>query len=280
MTKETRVVAAIPNYNMASSLKRLLNDLSKQPYDAIYVCDDASTDNSEQVAKSFKNVHFLKNSKNGGAGSARNLMLNKFSEPTYIHFLDADVRLATKNTPDAIQSINFDDKTAFVGGLTNNEDGHQTIWNYGSSHSLGAYLSGGIASKLEKFDQRTGYKNPLLGILHALIYRRPNPYIKQKRKRVFWVIEGNFVVRSDIFDRLGGFDETIREHDIHPYAAKAEAQGMRCYFDPSFCVTRYDAINVRHYDRGAKMWESEKYVVKHYLGGWLVWVFPFLRKRS
>ena len=40
------VVAAIPNYNMARGLNTLLPQVTEQDYAAIFVLDDASTDDS------------------------------------------------------------------------------------------------------------------------------------------------------------------------------------------------------------------------------------------
>ena len=49
MTRELPVVAAIPNYNMGEHLRRLLPQVLAQHYDAVFVLDDASTDESADV---------------------------------------------------------------------------------------------------------------------------------------------------------------------------------------------------------------------------------------
>jgi N-acetylglucosaminyl-diphospho-decaprenol L-rhamnosyltransferase len=47
------VIAAVPNYNMAETLRVLLPQLAAHDYDAMYVLDDASTDHSREVVAEF-----------------------------------------------------------------------------------------------------------------------------------------------------------------------------------------------------------------------------------
>jgi glycosyltransferase involved in cell wall biosynthesis len=53
MVRQLPVVAAIPNFNMADSLRRLIPQVMAQCYDAVYVLDDASTDHSFDVVNEF-----------------------------------------------------------------------------------------------------------------------------------------------------------------------------------------------------------------------------------
>ena len=53
MPKELPVGAAIPNYNMGENLRRLLPQVLAQHYDAVFVLDDASTDDSADVVSEF-----------------------------------------------------------------------------------------------------------------------------------------------------------------------------------------------------------------------------------
>jgi len=49
MPNQSPVVAAIPNYNMADSLRKLLPQVLSQSYDGVFVLDDASTDDTVDV---------------------------------------------------------------------------------------------------------------------------------------------------------------------------------------------------------------------------------------
>lgn len=70
MGTKTPVVAAIPNYNMGHNLNRLLPEVLAQGYDAVYVLDDASTDDSADVVRQFgSDVKFVRSPRNQGAGA-------------------------------------------------------------------------------------------------------------------------------------------------------------------------------------------------------------------
>lgn len=267
-------VVAIPNYNMAESLRTLLPVLLRQGYDHIYVLDDASTDYSCDVVALFgNNVTFVKGKKNGGAGVARNMILDIVKDPTIIHFLDADVRLETKHTATIVRHLFKDDPSiGFIGGLVKTIDGRQSYWNYGERQTASSLFSSWGQSFLES----VGLKLPKLEMFirqHHLwpgLTFRPSPLIKPQRTSTFWVSEGNFMIRSDVFRKLGGFDTTIREHDIQVLAHQAQENGYINYFDPSICVTHL-AVNVRKYFRFGAIAKAEFYLAKKY--GFRTWLF-------
>ena len=71
------IIAAIPNYNMAEQLATLLPQIIQQGYDAIYVLDDVSTDDSREVVKRFApKVTLIAGDRNLGAGGNRNRILS------------------------------------------------------------------------------------------------------------------------------------------------------------------------------------------------------------
>jgi glycosyltransferase involved in cell wall biosynthesis len=72
MTAHTGVVAAIPNYNMGPHLIELLPSILAHGYDAVYVLDDASTDDSVDIVRSFgSDVVLARSSLNRGAAAVR-----------------------------------------------------------------------------------------------------------------------------------------------------------------------------------------------------------------
>lgn len=75
-----RVSVIIPTYNRAADLKRCLDSLTYQTYKdfEVLVCDDGSTDNSEQVIKAFSdqlNITYFWRENFGGPARPRNLGL-------------------------------------------------------------------------------------------------------------------------------------------------------------------------------------------------------------
>lgn len=268
------VIAAIPNYNMANSLQSLLPSLIKQGYDHIYVLDDASTDNSREIVSRFGNsVTFVAGSTNMGAGAARNLILEAIADPAIIHFLDADIRLETQHSPEIVRRLfDTDESIGFIGGLVKTPNGKQSYWNFGERQTFAAMIGSWGQSFLESF----GYKYPKLEIafrryhLWPGLTSRPNPTRPPIRRTTFWVSEANFMIRSDTFRKLGGFDEAIREHDIQTLAIHAQEAGLINYFDPSVAVTHL-AVNVRKYFRPGAIIKAETYLAKKY--GFATWLF-------
>src|SRR5689334_5801692 len=99
MARNSSVVAAIPNYNMAENLRILLPQVLTQGYDGVFVLDDASTDHSVAVVSEFgSEVKLIRSNENRGAGANRNQIIDHVDDATLIHFLDADMELQTSQT--------------------------------------------------------------------------------------------------------------------------------------------------------------------------------------
>ena len=96
MTKKISII--IPCYNYAERVPYAIESVVKQmtPYDELILINDGSTDNTNQILKTFDKKYPGKlqvfNQKNGGAGSARNKGIER-SQGNYLLFLDADDEL-------------------------------------------------------------------------------------------------------------------------------------------------------------------------------------------
>ncbi|MCK5091435.1 MAG: glycosyltransferase family 2 protein, partial [Gammaproteobacteria bacterium] len=80
----------IPTYNRAAFLKNALNSVYRQTYQdfEVIVIDDGSTDNTEEVAKSFKGIIYIKQ-ENSGLNASRNRAI-KLAKGEFIALLDDD----------------------------------------------------------------------------------------------------------------------------------------------------------------------------------------------
>ncbi len=272
MAKPLPVIAAIPNYNMADSLKELLPQVLEQGYDAVYVLDDASTDDSRQVVARFPDVVWVGGTHNIGAGGNRNRIFKAHPSECIIHFLDADVRLETEGIADKARKLMADPNTAFVGGLVK-EKGRQMIWNYGPALALHSSLTALIQTL---FGNIQAPKPLWRGIIRKATRRArrewPDPASPPERRAVYWPVEANLLVRRSTLKKLGGFDGTIFEFDIIPPARKAYQLGMVSYFDPRITVTHL-SIDVRHYHRNIALVKEQRRLIKRF-GGWREWIFP------
>ena len=266
------VVAAITNYNMATELEHLLPQVVRQGYDAVFVLDDASTDNSREVVKNFDHgVKFVAGKVNKGAGGNRNRIINALNHDALIHFLDTDVELETENTANLVRKAAGDEPFGFVGGLIKNRAGLQHAWNYGTGPTLLSSVASVVQlaivapTLLKHPDRAARFRRWFGGLLDGW----PDPLTKPARREVFWCAEANMVVRSDIFAELGGFDERIRETDALELGVRMQERGLPCYFDPLISV-RHTEGDVRKYNRDIlKAKEMFKIARQYGLSRWL-----------
>ena len=86
---ETAVI--IPCYNAGSCVARALDSVFAQTYQdyRVFVVDDGSTDDTEQVLRTYAGRIFSVRQEHAGQGSARNRGI-RLSKSSYVAFLDAD----------------------------------------------------------------------------------------------------------------------------------------------------------------------------------------------
>lgn len=264
------VVAAIPSYNMAEQLKELLPQLLREDYEEIYVLDDCSTDDTPKVVSEIdSDISVLENPNNRGAAATRNLVL-QIDRPAIIHFMDADVELLSEGVVPKIRRALSEARAGFIGGLVLDKSGVQSVWNYGPRQSLANDLS---ARKQHRFgallEQDTDKARRFRVETTAKLEKWPNPLEEPARQEVFWVSEANIIINSEVFRGLGGFDPSLREHEIQDLAIRAAEAGYTNYFDPSV-VVRHKEVQVRDYNRRWAMIKAEaKIARKHGFRRWL-----------
>jgi len=88
-----KVSIVIPTYNRAKLLKRAIHSVLNQTYQdyEIIIVDDGSTDNTEEVVRSFNDnkVIYIKHERNKGAPAARNTGI-RAARGEYVAFQDSD----------------------------------------------------------------------------------------------------------------------------------------------------------------------------------------------
>jgi len=92
--EKTLVDVILPNYNKAEFLEEAINSVITQTYKNwhLYIIDDNSSDNSEEIIDKFsnlKNITIIKLQKNKGPSFCRNYAL-RISKSKYISFIDSD----------------------------------------------------------------------------------------------------------------------------------------------------------------------------------------------
>ncbi|MFF3753445.1 glycosyltransferase family 2 protein [Streptomyces sp. NPDC002018] len=112
-----RVSVVIPNYNYAGTLELCLGSLRAQtlpPFEVI-VSDDASTDDSVEVARRF-DCRVLRAERNGGVSAARNAGAAA-ARGDILFFLDSDQALAPDALENAVRLLAEDPGLGCVHGI-------------------------------------------------------------------------------------------------------------------------------------------------------------------
>lgn len=243
------VVAAIPNYNMAESLDNLLPQVLAQGYDHVFVLDDASTDHTVDVVGRFgADVTLVRSPRNRGAGANRNQILDQVDDDTLIHFIDADMDIASADTAAKARDIaqrHAPRGVGLIGGLVSRVDGHQEPYNYGPVFSLRTnLLTGGFPPLIDRFRNRPRVAAAIGRVGRYAMREWPRIYQPPTPADAYWVHEGNMLIHARLFRSVGGYDPMIREHEAQDLALSLNKIGVAGYFDPSIRVIHHH-VDVR-----------------------------------
>ncbi len=219
------IIAAIPNYNMASSLEALLPQVLAQGYNAVYLLDDHSTDNSIEVARRFDGVQVICGEENRGASGNRNRILEvKKQWPTaIIHFIDADTELVSTHNPTTLDRLLADPTIGILGGLVYGPNGLQSSFNFGPRVSLmglfGVIKQGLILARVLTF----GLHQPLRPPKPNKVW--PDIGAKPMSQDTYYVLEGNMAMRMETLVAIGGFHPTMRDSEAQELSDRITAAG-------------------------------------------------------
>lgn len=167
-----KVDIVIPAYNPGAYLKDAIESVLSQTYKDynLFVIDDCSTENIENITRFYPSVNLLKTDKNSGPSAARNLGI-KAGSAEFISFLDSDDIMHKEKLE---KSISVLEKKPEVG---------MTCGNYRIVYNRKALL-------------KPFYKNPVK-IDHKLLMRQN------------FVASGSTTVRRSVLDEVGLFDESL-----------------------------------------------------------------------
>lgn len=265
MADRLPVVAAVPNYNMGGELRRLLPQLLDQGYDAIFVLDDASTDDSVEVVREFGDaVTLLASPHNRGAGANRNQIIGRVPDGTLIHFIDADMDLMTTDTAAVARSLAAryaPQGVGVIGGLVSRSDGSQEPHNFGPAFSLRASLTSWVPLAIDRVRDKPKLAAVVERMGRSALTQWPDVARPPMPARVYWLHEGNMLIFSDALRRVGGYDPSMREHEAQDFSIRLEKQGIKRQFDPSIKVVHH-YVDVRGKTRTKKQLDAAIHLIR------------------
>jgi glycosyltransferase involved in cell wall biosynthesis len=161
MFQGKKVVVVMPAYNAAQTLKQTVEEIPGDLVDEIILCDDASTDNTVEVAREIGLKHIVAHEQNRGYGGNQKSLYNKALEmgADIVVMLHPDYQYTPKILPAMISMIGSDlydvvlasrilGKGALAGGMP--------IYKYIANRLLTLFQNILINQKLSEY--HTGYR--------------------------------------------------------------------------------------------------------------------------
>ncbi|MFD2552194.1 glycosyltransferase [Bizionia sediminis] len=190
-----KIAVVILNWNGKKLLEQFLPSVIEYSNEAaIYVADNASTDNSIAFVKAhFSNVTIIENTKNGGYAKGYNDALKQVNEPIYC-LLNSDVQV-TANWLEPIRSeFEKNADTAII---------QPKILDYKNPDYF--EYAGAAGGFIDKF----GYPY-CRGRVFNSIEKDTQQY--NNTSTIFWASGACFFIRKSVFQALNGFDESFFAH--------------------------------------------------------------------
>jgi GT2 family glycosyltransferase len=243
-----RVILAIPNYNMRQALGELLDSLAAEPFDEVFVLDDASTDGSaDDVADSFPDVTLVRGERNICAAGNRNRLLPHLAGDELVLYLDAGSEVLSSGLAETARGWFENERLGLAGSLILDKSGRPRSWNYGWAMHPVSDGRNTVYEALEKTAQPGSWTYQKMREMALELHDNYNfeiAWSEPASRKVDWVSEGLFAVRADLFQKIGGFDERFRYHSGQDLGLRVAAEGYEVRFEPGIAVRRLE-LDVR-----------------------------------
>jgi glycosyltransferase involved in cell wall biosynthesis len=175
MYKDRKVVVVLPAYNASKTLEMTLSEIPMNIVDALILVDDASKDNTSEVAKSLGIDHVIKHESNLGYGGNQKTCYNKSLEigadivvmvhPDYQYtpkLVEAMVSIIGNDLYDVVLASRILGKGALKGGMP--------IYKYIANRFLTLAQNLIINEKLSEY--HTGYRAFSRKALESIQYNK------------------------------------------------------------------------------------------------------------
>lgn len=228
-----RFSVIIPTYNSIATLIPLLESLKKQtlPDFEVILVDDNSTDGTENAVGQY-DIHYHRMSQRGGPAAARNYGA-KLARAEWLVFTDADTLFADDTLERIDRALQEGTMDALVGTYAGKPANTGFMPRYKALWEAVA-IDGVLTAHDEKYVPYTAWA--------------PRPG----------------VVRKEVFERLGGFNESFHGADLEDIdlGYRMAAAGYRNYFVPDIRIQHHYpatfAKEIRAFARRCAIWMQMK----------------------
>ena len=238
---KSSVSIVIPHWNNVDVLSECLESISKTDFENFetIVVDNASTDNSvASVRSNYPNVKLIENDKNYGYAGGCNIGAEAASGD-FLIFLNNDTVQEKDWISNLIKTINSDDKIAAVQPkILNYYDRNVFDYAGGSGGHMDIYCFPFARGRIFSFQENDEgqYNN---------------------KEKCFWSSGTCFMVRRELFQKSGGFDESFFAHmEEIDLCWRLYAMGFEVWVEPDSVVYHKNALTL-------PMYSHKKYYFNH-----------------
>ena len=238
---KSSVSIVIPHWNNVDVLSECLESISNTNFENFetIVVDNASTDNSvASVRSNYPNVKLIENDKNYGYAGGCNIGAEAASGD-FLIFLNNDTVQEKDWISNLIKTINSDDKIAAVQPkILNYYDRNVFDYAGGSGGHMDIYCFPFARGRIFSFQENDEgqYNN---------------------KEKCFWSSGTCFMVRRELFQKAGGFDESFFAHmEEIDLCWRLYAMGFEVWVEPNSVVYHKNALTL-------PMYSHKKYYLNH-----------------
>lgn len=170
-----KVIVVLPAYNAAKTLEKTLGEIPRDIVDELILCDDASSDNTAEMAEKLGIQHIIRHEKNTGYGGNQKSLYNKALslDADIVIMLHPDYQYTPKLIPsmvnilgeglyDAVLGSRILGKGALKGGMP--------LYKYIANRLLTAFQNLMVNYKLSEY--HTGYRAFSREVLESINYNQ------------------------------------------------------------------------------------------------------------
>lgn len=265
----------IVSYNTKKLLLECIDSIKKHTKSIdfeIIVVDNASSDGSPEAVGKIKGVTLYKNSKNLGFAKANNQGIKK-AQGKYVLLLNSDTLLSDNSLKEIVLFLEDNRKAGIATCALKNKDG--------SLQGTGGYFP----TLLGVFSWMTIQDIPGVdNFIKPFHPMRAKSFAKgasfyQKVRQLDWVTGAFFLVRKEVFDQVGLFDENyfmyVEEVD---FCFRAKAKGWQVWYLPRCNILHYGGASGTQELSVIAEYEGIKRFYKKFYPSWQYPVLRFLLK--